>query len=249
MKGIQERTGTNCQIPQGPDSDDCNMRTITVVGSSEQGCQAAVSEINSLISERMNNMGGGGTPHGGAQGNDGGAPANVLVIKNEFAGAVIGKGGSTIKAIQERTGARVQIPSNADMGNGGVPSRSLTITGTREAQDRAVQEITDAIYSRGGPGGAPLPRGVSISPEAGGGGYGGAQGQGGYGDSYGGYNNMYQDPYMMYQQQQQQQQAYYAQQQQEQPQTEAAAVDPTAYYNDFWQYYAAYGEKMGNILF
>jgi far upstream element-binding protein len=240
IKSIQERTGTNCQIPQAPDQDDFTMRTITVVGSSEAGCHAAVAEINGLLADKlnppMNGMNGG--MNGGRH--DMSAQPHILVIKNEFAGAVIGKGGSTIRSIQEQTGARVQIPSSADMGSN-PPSRSLTITGSREAQERAVREITEAIYSHGGPGGSALPRGVSISPEP-----VPMYGGGGYDAGYGAYG-MYNDPYMMYQQQQQQQQAYYEQQQQQQQQQqgETPAVDMTAYYNDFWQYYAAYGEQLG----
>mmetsp|Transcript_34053 Transcript_34053/g.43925 ORF Transcript_34053/g.43925 Transcript_34053/m.43925 type:complete len:629 (+) Transcript_34053:109-1995(+) len=221
VKAIQERTSTTVQIPSGPDDDDNSVRTLTIVGPSLQGCNEAAAEIEKLVADRMANM--GGFPGGGHEA----STPNVLVIKNEYSGAVIGKGGTTIRGIQERSGARVQIPSNADP-NSHPPTRTITISGPRDAQERAVHEITEAIYQHGGPGGQSLPHGTSISPEE-------TPYGGGY-DAYGGYS-MYNDPYSMYQQQQQ---AYY-----QQPVEETAApVDMTAYYNDFWQYFAAYGEKL-----
>ena len=160
IRGIQERTGANVQIPQAPDQDDPASRTVSVSGPSQQQCDQACQEIRDVISTRQDG-GAGAAPGGGGGGGRGGGPSHAMVIKNEFAGAVIGKQGSTIKSIQERTGCRVSIPSQMDPGSN-PPARTLIVTGNDIGQ--AVHLITEAILNRGGPGGNPLPPGSSIEP-------------------------------------------------------------------------------------
>jgi far upstream element-binding protein len=53
---------------------------------------------------------------------------------------VIGRGGATIKEIQNRTGARIQIPPQPDPGSN-PPVRTVTITGVGEAGNQAKYEI------------------------------------------------------------------------------------------------------------
>ena len=188
IRAIQDRTGANVQIPQAPDLDDPSKRSIAITGPSQDACDAAAAEINQLVQERLDGLaqqfpggGGGGGAAAAAQGG-----AETLVIKNEFAGAVIGKGGSTIRGIQERSGCRVQLPSTVDLGSF-PPARTITVTGPPEARAAAIREIKDAILFTGGPGGSPLPPGTNVHPEPGGmgGGSGGGMHQGGMG-GYGG---------------------------------------------------------------
>ena len=76
---------------------------------------------------------------------------------------MIGKQGTTIRAIQETSGARVQLPSTADVGSNPL-ARTITITGSHECIQRAIHEITQAILAHGGAGGSRLPASTSIHP-------------------------------------------------------------------------------------
>ncbi|CAM6090463.1 unnamed protein product [Calypogeia fissa] len=63
-----------------------------------------------------------------------------LIVPNNVCGAIIGKGGSTIKAFVEETGANIKL-SPQDQTIPGVSDRMVTITGTLEQQLRAVDSI------------------------------------------------------------------------------------------------------------
>ena len=70
--------------------------------------------------------------------------AKTLVVDNSKIGLIIGKGGLTVKGIQERSGANVAIPSEADTDN--PLKRTLTITGqTDEAVREASVEIENML--------------------------------------------------------------------------------------------------------
>lgn len=147
IRGIQERTGSNIQIPSQPDADDPSTRTICISSPTQQACDSAANEIKALVAERLSGAGGG--PGGGPQG-----PATYMQIPNAHVGLVIGKQGSTIRSIQERTGTRIQIPSQPDPGSN-PPVRTVTITGPGESSQQARYEIDQLINNQhsGGPGG------------------------------------------------------------------------------------------------
>lgn len=64
-------------------------------------------------------------PGYGAPAAPGGAPgASKMSVPNDIVGRIIGKGGSSIKQIQEQSGAHVDIPADT-----GAPYREITITG------------------------------------------------------------------------------------------------------------------------
>lgn len=65
-------------------------------------------------------------------------------------GRIIGKGGETIKALQNASGARIQIDQSSD-------PTAITITGGQEAVQRAEASVTDII--NGGSGFLPTPGG------------------------------------------------------------------------------------------
>ena len=153
----------------------------------------------------------------------------------------------------QRTGTRIQIPSQPDPGSN-PPARTVTITGPGDTPQRAKYEIDQLIAGQ-----------EASSGGGGGGGSYGSYGGGAYGGAaYGGaaYGGAYADPYAYYQQQGYSYGQWGAQQPVEggdpngaaQPAagTEAAtgadanaAVDPTMYHEQFWQYAAYYGEELG----
>lgn len=82
-------------------------------------------------------------------------------------GLVIGKGGSTIKELQNRTGCRIQIPQNIDPGSN-PPTRRVTLTGVGDAPHNAKREIemmvADDEKNRYGGGPPPHQHGYGLPP-------------------------------------------------------------------------------------
>jgi polyribonucleotide nucleotidyltransferase len=103
------------------------MRPVYLRGSFE-AVERAKAEINRTLDERRSQM--GPTSHYGPSGMN--SPHIKLQIPNDKVGLVIGKAGMTIKAIQDRTGANIQIPGNTDDEDPRV--RTCTISGPTQVQ-------------------------------------------------------------------------------------------------------------------
>ena len=92
--------------------------------------------------------------------------ASATIATQGQEGRIIGRGGETIRELQQRTGCRVQIDRNAGVVNITGPSQAIV--------DSCAREVTDLVNS-------------GTSGRGGGGGGGGMMGQGGgYGGAYGG---------------------------------------------------------------
>jgi KH domain len=70
----------------------------------------------------------------------------VQQVPNDRVGLIIGKGGATIKDLQNRSGARIQIPPQPDA-NSNPPVRTVSITGVGDAPQRAKYEIEQMVQS------------------------------------------------------------------------------------------------------
>lgn len=82
----------------------------------------------------------------------GGQHTDTIIVKTQFVGLVIGRGGDTLKMIEHDSGARVQFITNGKEG----PERACNISGTREqvadARDEILRMIDDAVLdSKGRP--------------------------------------------------------------------------------------------------
>ncbi|KAF2096860.1 hypothetical protein NA57DRAFT_58745 [Rhizodiscina lignyota] len=166
-------------------------------------------------------QGGSGGPSGGDKIND------KIVVPSDAVGMIIGKGGETIKDMQNFTSCKINVtpPSNPDV------EREIGLIGTRQAIDaakRAIWEKVDSVRNRDGGGG--YNRG----------------GRGGR-DSSDHYNGSTQGQYSQPQQQQQP----YGQQPMAQPpmpaaaaQGDANAADPYAIYGGYQAYLAMWYAAM-----
>ena len=94
------------------------------------------------------NGGGGALPPGGGGSWCGAAPSTnesgemVQLVPSNLAGRLIGKGGSGIKEIRERTGAQIKILTECEPGT---DQRRVTITGTPDAQQMALALINQKL--------------------------------------------------------------------------------------------------------
>lgn len=167
IRDLQVKSGAHIQIVREDEGAPATPHRFVSISGTEEALQKAQTMIQNLIDERMN---GGGRPGGGGgfrerDDNDrmaryggvnpDGSESMELHIPNERVGLIIGRGGATIKTIQQRTGASVTIPQTPDPNN---PSmRLITIRGTMDAKEAAKQEImlilNDDHGGRGGGGG------------------------------------------------------------------------------------------------
>jgi far upstream element-binding protein len=194
IKQIQARTGTHINVPREGDAANRAVRTVTISGPSTAHCEAAKAEVLAAL-----HIGGG--PGGGGAAGEPGAPGALpppppgqtqfqMQVLDDRAGAIIGKGGATIRDLQDRTGCRIQVPNQADPTTG---MRNVIITGLPPNVEMAKGEVmaiaTGAVrpspppgagaggYGGGAPYGAPAPYGY---PAAAYGGYPMAMAAGGY---------------------------------------------------------------------
>jgi len=184
---LQATSGCKIQINQvstGPE------RQCTLTGSPD-----AVAKAKALLQDVINekttsglNAGGGGGGAGGGMGGGGGGvmvgnggastPTTVeILVPGNKVGLVIGKGGETIKQLQEREGVKMVMVQDSNLASN--QPKPLRISGDPQKCQRVkeiVQELIAEDKSNGGGGGAGLNwRG------GGGGGGGGGFGGGGYG--------------------------------------------------------------------
>lgn len=164
----------------------------------------AVQKAKELISKMIpqtNNMGGGpGGPGGGGGGGGGPGPNrpglgagnnyDEIMIPGSKVGLIIGKGGETIKQLQERTGAKMVVVQD---GPGQEMEKPLRISGDPQKVAEAKQLVYELIADKGDSqqsnnrGGNFNNRNQERGEHGGGGFHGGNGGNGGGGGGGGGY--------------------------------------------------------------
>ncbi|XP_014038912.1 far upstream element-binding protein 2 isoform X3 [Salmo salar] len=178
IKKIQADAGVRIQFKPGEDEDEddgAGPDKIAHIMGPPDRCEHAASIINELLqSIRVREDGGqggppgppgtGGMPQGGhgrgrGQGNWGGPPGGEVTfsIPAHKCGLVIGRGGENVKAINQQTGAFVEI-SRQPPPNGDPNFKLFIIRGSPQQIDHAKQLIEDKIEAPlcplgGGPGG------------------------------------------------------------------------------------------------
>ena len=158
---LQATTGTHMLVAKESEMKPGEtLRTIIVKGSQEavEECKRRVDEI---VTSKLNP-----DPANAYVPPSKGIPRDLdtafvmkIAVPNEKVGIVIGRQGTTVKGIQERTGCQILIPNEADANNPMI--RTLSIgSNTKEGLEAAQMEITLALQqhemikqSGGGSGG------------------------------------------------------------------------------------------------
>eukprot|EP01116_Phalansterium_solitarium_P020224 TRINITY_DN58_c4_g1_i1.p1 TRINITY_DN58_c4_g1~~TRINITY_DN58_c4_g1_i1.p1 ORF type:complete len:488 (-),score=148.15 TRINITY_DN58_c4_g1_i1:367-1830(-) len=170
-KQIREESGVKMQIAeQQPDS---NERLLSLTGTVDV-LTTAFRLVMKRLAEEAERQGHGDT-----------VTLRVVVPTGQV-GALIGKGGATVKEMREQTHTQIQVSPTTDL-----PERIVTVSGAGEAVAHAMALVSQRLYEN------PV-RSVGPPPSAGrfgrddgrrggfsNGGYGGGFG-GGYGGGYGG---------------------------------------------------------------
>ncbi|XP_053549305.1 far upstream element-binding protein 1 isoform X2 [Bombina bombina] len=158
---IQQDSG--CKIQISPDSNGMPDRTCMLTGGPDS-VQAAKRLLDQIIEK------GRPTPgfhHGDGQGN----AVQEIMVPASKAGLVIGKGGETIKQLQERTGVKMVMIQDGPQNTGA--DKPLRITGDPYKVQQAKEMVLDLIRDQGG---FREPRNDYGSRIGGGGGGGGNEG-------------------------------------------------------------------------
>uniref|UniRef100_W5MDS3 Far upstream element (FUSE) binding protein 3 n=1 Tax=Lepisosteus oculatus TaxID=7918 RepID=W5MDS3_LEPOC len=154
IKKIQNDAGVRIQFK--PDDGISPDRIAQVMGQPER-CQHAVHLINELVhtAQERDGFGGPGGPRGRGRGRGDwnlGAPGGLqevtYTIPADKCGLVIGKGGETIKNINQQSGAHVELQRNPPP-NTDPNVRIFSIRGTPQQMELARQLIDEKIGGSG----------------------------------------------------------------------------------------------------
>jgi transcription antitermination factor NusA-like protein len=176
ISSMQAKTGCKVQIQKEHELQPGQaQRVITLQAMRQEQIDECRALIENMVQERVQASGGRGGPGGGGGMSSGGGPKEGRVqdalagghelvqvdIPDADVGLIIGKMGSTIKSIQEQSGASVQVPQAGNVDNPSMRTVSITHP-TEQGAMYAKQMIEDLLKSK---------------PSYAGGGGGGGQGQ------------------------------------------------------------------------
>ncbi|KAL8152279.1 hypothetical protein V2J09_010039 [Rumex salicifolius] len=142
IKYLQLQSGAKIQVTRDMDADPNSFtRTVDLVGSPDQIAKAE-QLIGDVLAEAE--AGGSAVVSRRMTGQVGSEQFSMMVPNNKV-GLVIGKGGETIKSIQARSGARVQvIPLHPPPGDTST-ERTVQIDGSAEQVEAAKQLVNEVI--------------------------------------------------------------------------------------------------------
>eukprot|EP00842_Homolaphlyctis_polyrhiza_P002630 jgi/Hompol1/3368/HPOL_003227-RA len=150
LKGIERQFNVRIQLePAG--SDASIEKTATITGH-ERDIEEARKTIQDIINGLPRNSGAAGgyqqTPYGAPAPVGYGAAFPSIVahvhVPHAHVGLVIGKGGETIKMLQQRSGAKITVTKESEM-EPGATARLVTVSGSEQAVANAQQLINDII--------------------------------------------------------------------------------------------------------
>ncbi|XWS15420.1 hypothetical protein CRYUN_Cryun35bG0096500 [Craigia yunnanensis] len=161
IRYLQYNSGAKIQIMRDADADrDAPTRPVEIIGTLSSITKAE-KLINAVIAEAES----GGSPSLVARGlatTQAAAAADHFEIQvpNEKVGLIIGRGGETIKGLQTRSGARIQlIPQHLPEGDGS-KERMVRVTGDKKQIEIATEMIKDVMNQQGY-----RPRGTTGPPQ------------------------------------------------------------------------------------
>ncbi|KAG8437198.1 hypothetical protein GDO86_008044 [Hymenochirus boettgeri] len=145
---IQQESG--CKIQIAPDSGGMPDRSCMLTGSPDS-VQAAKRLLDQIVEKGRPAPPGfhhGGDGGGGGGGGGGGNTVQEIMIPSGKAGLVIGKGGETIKQLQERAGVKMVMIQDGPQNTGA--DKPLRITGDPYKVQQAKDMVLELIRDQGG---------------------------------------------------------------------------------------------------
>lgn len=184
IRDMQSRTGAHIKVTPDREAAGAAERSITLSGP-PHAIELANTLVMDLVREGLSRFGGQNT---GAPTTDAfsrySSVVETLMVPNDKVGLVIGKGGATIRELQQRSGARIQVAKEGEAGAAGAGgslygapgqplppqggagvTRAVTLTGPRPFVDAAKALISEKVagYSAAGPVGGTQPTAYAYS--------------------------------------------------------------------------------------
>ncbi|KAK3304879.1 uncharacterized protein B0T15DRAFT_254984 [Chaetomium strumarium] len=161
IRDLQERSG--CHINIVSENKSVNgLRPVNLIGSpaAARHAKELILEIVDSDSRNGNNpanpRGGRGDNFGGGGGGGGGGHDKIndsIYVPSDAVGMIIGKGGETIREMQNMTGCKINVSQSSGPGE---VEREIGLVGTRDSIERAkraIEDKVDAAKQKSGGGG------------------------------------------------------------------------------------------------
>ncbi|KAH6621671.1 hypothetical protein B0J18DRAFT_369689 [Chaetomium sp. MPI-SDFR-AT-0129] len=160
IRDLQERSG--CHINIVSENKSVNgLRPVNLIGAPAAARHAKelileIVDSDSRNGSNPNNARGGRSDNFGGGGGDGGAfekTNDSIYVPSDAVGMIIGKGGETIREMQNVTGCKINVSQSSGPGE---VEREIGLVGTRDAIDqakRAIEDKVDAAKQKSGGGG------------------------------------------------------------------------------------------------
>lgn len=144
IRQLQNNSGARIQITKDAEADpNSSTRPVELTGTVEN-----INKAEKLIREVIAEADAGGSPALVARGfgaSHSGSEVHEMQVPNEKVGLIIGKGGETIKSLQTKSQARIQlIPQHLPMGDLS-KERTVRITGYKRQIETAKSMIKEAM--------------------------------------------------------------------------------------------------------
>ena len=136
---------SGCKIQMAQESGGLSERMCTLTGPPPAIAQAKAMIDGIISSGEGGHPGGGGGGRGGFGGGGGGPMGGgqvEMMVPGHKVGLIIGKGGETIKMLQEQTGAKIVIIQES---NEPTDQKPLRISGPPEAIEEAKAKVMDIL--------------------------------------------------------------------------------------------------------
>ena len=151
IRDLQERSGCHVNIV-GEQKSVNGLRPVNLIGSREAAAKAKDLIMEIVESDSKNAAEKGRAPppkdagkdfgYGGGAGSGGDKINDSIYVPSEAVGMIIGKGGETIKDMQNTTGCKI----NVSQSNGpGETEREIGLVGSKDSIERAKRAIEDKV--------------------------------------------------------------------------------------------------------
>ena len=148
LRRVESTTGARVQFMDGPESGGSTRHCKISGGRAAR--VAAKAEIYRIIDENGNGTRGGsqdysrGQPKAPSSTNSKDGENSQIMVPDRTVGLIIGRGGETIRDLQERSGCHVNIVGENKSVNG---LRPVNLIGSLQAQQRAKDLIMEIVES------------------------------------------------------------------------------------------------------
>jgi far upstream element-binding protein len=148
IRDLQERSGCHVNIV-GEQKSVNGLRPVNLIGSREAAAKAKdlIMEIVESDSKSLANKDRAPTQRepgrdAGYGGGGGDKVNDSIFVPSEAVGMIIGKGGETIKDMQNTTGCKINVSQSSGPGE---TEREIGLVGTRDSIERAKRAIEDKV--------------------------------------------------------------------------------------------------------